>query len=1005
MKQYIITLCLCLAAVCAHAQVRVSGTVSDPAGEPLIGASVVAGKGNAVTTDIDGRYTISVDAKASITFSYVGYEAQTVKVDGRQIIDVVLSENKSVLDEVVVVGYGVVKKSDLTSSISTVKGDKITEVTTGNPMDALQGKVNGVQISSGGGPGTAPKVIIRGITTVNGSSPLYVVDGIPIGTDINFLNTGDIESMEVLKDASSSAIYGTRGSNGVILVTTKKGSEGKAKFSFAASVGFQTLKKPSIAGAAEYEQAYKARYTNEGRTAMWNSPKSGYTDGEGTDWWDEVVNKTALIQNYQLSVSGGTNKYVYNLSVGYFRNNSQFDYGYWDKLNIRLNTEYKFNKYVAAGLDLAPRTESWDDTPGDFGSLYAMDPTTPVFKPQEQWEQNPLNNYQRSYNNTVYNPAARIARANGHSREYGIFMTPYLQITPLEGLVFRTQFGFNGRFRNTDDFSPKYSLDPLEQNVTNTASRRMSQATDWNWTNTLNYNKTFAQVHNLTAMVGFTAERFADYWVYGSRDAVPSNNPNLHEVHAGTLNQNSDGNTSYNSLVSYLGRAMYNYDGRYYITASVRVDGSSKFAKGNKYATFPSVSAAWRISNEAFMRDQHVVNNLKLRLGWGRVGNQNIDSSAYLTLLDTRDVVIGGVRIPGTSISSVGNNKLKWETVEDYDIGIDASFLDSRLDFTFDFYRKQSHDMLYQKENILALGYPNWNGAVTMNIGKMQATGWELSVNWNDRVGDFAYSAGVNLSGVRNKAVKLSGDGPVLSSDFHMDKIIRNEDGGEVSRFYGYVADGLFQNWTEVYAHTDEHGNLIQPNAQPGDIRFLDLNNNGEIDDGDKTYIGRGYPKLMLGFNIALNWRNWDFSTNFYGTFGNDIYNTSRERYSGASGENFIGGVLGEAWHGEGTSNDIPRLTYTDLNQNYNRVSSFYVEDGSYLRCKMMQLGYTLPAKLMKGTSLRFYVSAQNLFTITKYSGMDPERPQNDGGAIATGIDWNSYPNPRTFLLGVDFKF
>ena len=338
MKQLLFTLCLCLAAVCAHAQIHVSGTVTDSQGEPLIGASVVAGKSNAVTTDLDGRYSINVDAKGTLTFSYIGFEAQSVSVDGRHTIDVVLNETSAALDEVVVVGYGVVKKSDLTSSISTVKGDQITEVTTGNPMDALQGKVNGVQISSGGGPGTAPKVIIRGITTVNGSSPLYVVDGIPIGTDINFLNTGDIESMEVLKDASSSAIYGTRGSNGVILVTTKKGAEGKTRFNFAASVGFQTLKKPDIAGAGEYEQAFKARYTNDGRVAMWNSPVSGYTDGEGTDWWDTVINKTALIQNYQLSVSGGTKNYVYNLSVGYFRNESQFDYGYWDKLNIRLNT-------------------------------------------------------------------------------------------------------------------------------------------------------------------------------------------------------------------------------------------------------------------------------------------------------------------------------------------------------------------------------------------------------------------------------------------------------------------------------------------------------------------------------------------------------------------------------------------------------------------------------------------------------------------------------------------
>lgn len=1002
MKRYITAFLAGMAALAVFAQTKVTGTVSDPAGEPLIGVSVTsAGKG--VTTDIDGVYTIVADGE--ITFSYVGFLPRTLKVGERSRIDVTLHENSEALNELVVVGYGVVRKSDLTSSISSVKGDKITEVTTGNPMDALQGKVNGVQISSGGGPGTAPKVIIRGITTVNGSSPLYVVDGIPIGTDINFLNTGDIESMEVLKDASASAIYGTRGSNGVILVTTKKGAEGSTKFNFAASVGFQTLKKPSIADAADYETAFKQRYTNDGRSYLWNSPKSGYLSGEGTDWWDTVINETALVQNYQLSVSGGTQKYVYNLSVGYFRNASQYDYGFWDKLNIRLNTEYTFNRYVKAGLDLAPRTESWDDTPGLFGSILAMDPTTPVMKPQEQWVDNELSNYQRSYNNMVYNPAGSVARSNAHSREFGIFMTPYIQVTPLEGLSLRSQFGFNGRFRRSDDFAPKYSIDALEQNVYNKASRKMTQAVDWNWTNTINYLRTFGGRHNLNVMAGFTAERFADYWVFGSREAIPGNSELLHEVHAGTLNQNSDGNTSYNTLVSYLARGMYNFDDRYYLTASVRVDGSSKFAKGNKYATFPSVSGAWRISNEAFMRDQRVVSNLKLRLGWGRVGNQNIPSSAYLTLLDTMDAVIGGIRVPGTSISSVGNDKLKWETVEDFDLGIDASFFGSRLDMTFDVYRKKSHDMLYAKENILALGYPNWNGAVTMNIGKMQATGWELSFDWHDRAGEFNYSAGVNLSGVKNKAVTLSGDGPILSSDFHMDKIVRNEDGGEISRFYGYRADGIFQNWTEVYNHTDEHGNLIQPNARPGDIRFLDLNHNGTIDDGDKTYIGRGYPKLMMGLNLSLNWRNWDFSTNFYGTFGNDIYNTSRQRYSGASGENFPGDVLSRVWQGEGTSNDIPRLSANDLNQNYNRVSSFYIEDGSYFRCKMMQVGYTLPTRLMRGTSLRVYLSAQNLFTVTKYSGMDPERPQNDGDAIATGIDWDSYPNPRTFLIGVDFKF
>ena len=1009
MKRQILSLILmALLPLCAIAQINVKGTVTGASdGEPLIGC-VVSVKGTAINalTDIDGNYVLSnVDANATLAFNYVGYKAQEVAVNSRTTIDVVMQENTNQLDEVVVVGYGVVKKSDLTSSISTVTGDQITEVTTGNPMDALQGKISGVQISSGGGPGTAPKVIIRGVTTVNGSTPLYVVDGVPIGTDINFLNTGDIESMEVLKDASASAIYGTRGSNGVILITTKKGAKGKAKISFNASVGIQTLAKPAIAGAGEYEQAFKTRYTNDGRTPLWNSPKSGYVDGEGTDWWDTVVNKAALIQNYQLGVSGGSDNFVYNLSVGYFRNNSQFDYGYWDKLNVRVNTEYTFNKYVKAGVDLAPRTESWDNSPGDFGSIMAMDPTTPVFKPEEEWEQNPYNNYQRSYNNSTWNPAASIARSNGHTREFATLLNSYLQITPIDGLVLRTQFGLNARFRRSDGFSPDFYMDQQEQQTYSNVNRTMNQWIDWNWTNTINYTKTFARKHNLNAMVGFTAERFADYWVYAGRDAVPNNSEPLHEVHAGTQNQSADGNTSYSTLVSYLARAMYNYDNRYYLTASVRVDGSSKFAKGNKYATFPAVSGAWRISEEAFMKDQDIVNNLKLRLGWGRVGNQNIDSSAYLTLLDSKDAVIGGVRVPGTSISTVGNNLLKWETVEDYDAGIDVTMLDSRLDATFDIYKKKSHDMLYKKQNILALGYPNWNSEVTMNIGEMEAWGWELSLNWRDRVGEFGYNVGVNLAHVKSKAVKLSGDGPVYSSNFNMDQIIRNEDGGEISRFYGYVADGIFQNWTEVYSHTDEHGNLVQPNAQPGDIRFLDLNNNGTIDDGDKKYIGNAYPKITLGANIGLNWREWDFSANFYASLGNDIFNTTKRRYSGAGGDNVLIGTVDAAWHGEGTSNDIPRLSINDTNQNYNRVSSFYIEDGSYLRCKMMQIGYTLPKHILRNMSLRLFVSAQNLFTITKYSGMDPERPLNDGGSISTGIDWTSYPNPRTFLFGIDFKF
>jgi TonB-linked SusC/RagA family outer membrane protein len=990
--------------------ISVKGNVKSGAdGEPLIGVTIqVKGTTSGTITDFNGDYSLTnLNAQSILIFSSIGFETKEVLVGNQQTINVVLEDALKMLDELVVIGYGAVKRSDLTSSISTIKGDEITKVTTGNAMQALQGKVNGVQVTNGGGPGTTPKVLIRGVTTVNGSDPLYVVDGMPVGTNINFLNSNDIESMEVLKDASATAIYGTRGSNGVILITTKKGSAGKTTFNFATSVGFQTIDDPDMAKASEYEQVFKARYTNDGRTPVWNS-KNNITDAEGTDWWKEVINRTALVQNYSLGISGGSDKLVYNLSLGYFKNNSQYDVGYWDKINIRMNTEYTFNDYVKMGFDIAPHIESWDDTPNLFSSAMRMDPTTPVFKPEENWVDNKYNNYSRSHNNQEWNPAGSLARQNSGSREYGVIVNPYLQITPLKGLILRSQFGANAHIRRSDSFTPQFEIDQLERSVYSNVSRNMTEWLDWNWTNTVNYMHTFNQKHNLNLMGGFTAERFSEFWVRGSREDTPNNSGNLQEVSAGTINQRASGNTSYNTLLSYIGRVMYNFDGRYYLTASLRTDGSSKFPSGNKYAVFPSVSGAWRVTGEKFMENQNVFDNLKIRAGWGRVGNQNISNSAYLTLLSTSDAVFGTEqnRVTGTTISSVGNNKLKWETVEDYNFGLDMSFLNSRLGVVLDFYQKESHDMLYRKQNIFAIGYPDWNSQVTMNIGSMKATGWELGIDWNDKLSkDFSYNIGVNLSGVKNKAIKLSGDGPITTGGFNSDQIIRNEDGAEIGRFYGYVADGIFQNQFEINSHTNEYGKFIQPNAQPGDIRFKDLNNDGVLDNKDKTFIGNAYPDLMVGLNLGFTYKNFDFTTNFYGTFGNDIFNTTKGLYSGTNGSNVYAGTINKVWRGEGTSNDIPRLSVNDNNLNYTRVSSFYVEDGSYFRCRSLQLGYTLPKSLVNGSSLRVSFSAQNLFTITGYSGMDPERPQLGSSVIETGIDWIAYPNPRTFLFGIDLKF
>lgn len=1015
MKKYILTLCLALIGLSAMAQnIAVRGQVTSKAdGEPLIGATVrVQGTNQGTATDIDGNYTLNnVDPKATLIFNYVGFAELTIPVKGQSVINAELSETASSLDELVVVGYGVAKKSDLTSSISTIKGSEINEIVTGNAMDALQGRVPGVQVASGGGPGTTPKVMVRGVTTVGDGSPLYVVDGVPLNSNnINFINNNDIESMEVLKDASASAIYGTRASNGVIIITTKKGKAGKTSVDFSASVGWQHIDKPSIAGANEYEKVFNKRYENDGRVAPWNSPYVDYADVDGTDWWDEVVNSAALVQNYSLSVRGGNEKYVYGLSVGYFKNNSQFDYGYWEKLNVRLNTEYNFTSWLKAGIDLAPNMEKWENTPNLFSAARSMDPTTPVFRPEDEWDpSNPMNNYERSYNNQEWNPAASLARMDNKTTKMALLMNPYIQIQPIRQLTLRTQFGVNAWYQRNDYYNYAFHIDALEQNTKNSTGRNYSDQLNWTWNNTATYIDTFAEKHNLTAMVGFTAERYANWWANASRQDIPGMSDLLHEVSAGTGDQFASGSASYQTLASALGRIMYNYDSRYYLTASMRYDGSSKFPKGNKWASFPSVSVAWRLSEEAFMESTRSwLDNAKVRFGWGKVGNQNIDPGLFMSTLNNGVNYVFGTtptRYPSTIMAQLGNPNLKWETVEDIDFGLDLTLLQNRLNVTFDLYQKTSHDMLYARQSQLIMGLPTWMGALTQNIGEMRARGWELSLGWRDKAGEFGYDLGLQLSSVRNKAIRFSGDGPVWTGDGMPESIIRNEDGGLISRFYGYQADGLFQNWEEVYAHTNEHGKLIQPDAQPGDIRFLDLNHDGQLNDSDKKYIGNPYPDLMLGFNIGLNWRGWDFAANFYGTFGNDIFNLQRSRYSGVSGQNVYAGTLAKAWNGEGSTNDIPRLSYNDLNQNYTRVSSFFVEDGSYMRCKLMTLGYTLPASIMGDINLRVYFSAQNLFTITGYSGMDPERPFYDGGAIETGIDRSNYPTPKTFLFGVDLKF
>ena len=693
---------------------------------------------------------------------------------------------------------------------------------------------------------------------------------------------------------------------------------------------------------------------------------------------------------------------------------SQYKVGQWQKLSARFSTEYNFNKIVKAGVDFTPRYEQWDDTPNLkdgspnlMSAIMAMDPTTPVMRPESEWTSNPYSNYERSHNNQEYNPVATVARLDSGGSEYGLLATPYVSLTPIKGLTIKSAFGLNARFRRTDSFNVNFFIDNLEQNQNNNATRKMENWVDWNWTNTVNYMTTINKKHNINLMGGYTMERFQDYWAQAYSENIPNNDESLRYPSSGTKNPAATGTDSFTSLVSYLGRVMYNYAEKYYLTASIRVDGSSKFSKDNKWATFPSVSGAYRLTGEEFMKNQKVFDDIKIRAGWGKVGNQNIDNSAYLSSIGTTTYVFGGTpnRIIGSTVSGIGNTNLKWETVEDWNVGLDLALLQSRLKITADYFEKTSHDMLMKKDNLLILGYPMWNGQMWENVGKMKASGWELGINWNDQIQDFTYGVGLNLSQVKNKAVKLNGD-YIWTGGFSGDYIVRNAEGESLSQFWGYKTAGIFQNETEVKSYTNEHGESLQPNAKPGDLRFVDLNNDGVIDSNDKTHIGNPFPDLMVGLNLNAAYKGFDLVANFYGTFGNDIFNKNIGRYAGTDGQNVYAGTYDKTWRTDNTGAEFPRLSVNDSNMNYKRVSDFFVEDGSYFRCKLLQIGYTLPKQWFNNKlNLRLSFSAQNLFTITNYSGADPEAASMGKSVTEAGIDYTGYPNPRTFLFGLNMSF
>ncbi len=1001
---------LLLINVFAFAQEKsIVGKITDGTGEGIPGVSIIIAKTTTGTiTNIDGEYALNASIGDTLNISFIGYKSQSVIINSSTLrYDLMMVEENISLNEVVAIGYGKARKKDLTSAISSVEGDAVKTMSVGNPVQSLQGKAPGIQVVAGGGaPGKAPKVLVRGFTSLNlDTDPLYVVDGVPMGTNLNFLNANEIERMDVLKDASASAIYGSRASNGVILITTKKGKDGKTSFSADLSYGLQVFKKPyDVADAKEYAQIMNQSLNNSGLSDRFDDPSAL---GKGTDWWGEGVNKLSPQTNFSFQASGGSEKYKYAVSLSYFDQESFYNSGEWERFTSRISLDWNFSDKIKAGLMFNPRRERWDNTPDWYQDYLMIDPITPIYRPKdEQVGLNEYSIYQRSYYTYVWNPIARDARNFGDGGYYAAASNIYVTYEPIKNLEIKSQISGDFKFNHNDDFIPDFVIDGAhEWNAVNSVTREYQFDKYWNWTNTATYTLK-KNNHSLSSMVGATFEKWNYSNIKGTKENIPSNNELLRELEAATVNDKiSKGNEWGNALESFLGRVSYNYLGRYYITGTYRIDGSSKFMGDNKWASFPSASVAWRISDESFMSDLTFLDDMKIRFGWGRLGNQSLDNGLFLSKLSTGYYVMGedASVVNTTSPSTVANEELKWETVEDINIGTDFTLLNNKFTGSVEYFRKKTIDMLFKLPYPYYSGYPDY-GQVMSNIGSMKSSGWEIALTYRDHVGEFNFDVTLTAMTGQVEMSKLSNRAPVVYGD---NEKTRTVVGQEPAYYYGYKTDGLFQNQFEVNSHSNDQGTLLQPFAQPGDIRFVDVNGDGELTGDDRTKIGSPWPDFTTGLNISLSYKEFDFLANLYASVGNDLVNDIKDDlYSTTASEsNVKSGLLNKAWHGEGTGNSIPRVSHIDNNQNYTRFSDFYVEDGSFLRLKNIQLGYTLPQNISDKAGLsrcRVYVSGQNLLTFTKYGGVEPEV---GGKTLNSGFGSWTYPVLPTYLIGLNINF
>ncbi len=972
-KQFkLLSLLVCLLSGSAFAQNQVSGRITDPSdGSGMIGATVIEkGTNNGTSTDLEGNFVLNVASlNATLVVNYTGYTSQEVPLNGRSNVNISINVSDALLDEVVVVGYGVQLKSDVTGAVGTVKAKDIERIPTASVEQALQGKIAGVYVSPASGePGRGAIIRIRGTGTLNNASPLYVVDGMLLD-DASFVNPQDVASIEVLKDASATAIYGNRGANGVIIITTKRGTtDRKAVFSLSSYYGSQQIaKKLPLANASQFAEMYNEL---QGNTNTFPDPSAL---GAGTDWQDEIF-RDAPIGNIQLSVNGLWKKLNYNLAGNFFSQDGILKNTAFERYTGRFNGEYPVLKSLKVGTNLAYSNETRSGVGGGvLSGAYRM---PPVYAARDS-----TGNFTNPtfFGQSIGNPAADLFyKSDQTNRVNRLVGTVYADWTFLKNFKFRVNYGFDRRNENFQYYEPIFMVSSSQLNNLERTTQDTSKIRNWLWENTLSYDKAWENVR-VNALVGQSSQEFT----FNRRNTINQ-----------VLQPNGDITREW-AMNSYLSRVNATFFDRYLLTASLRADGSSRFAKANRWGYFPSVAAGWNISQEPFMRDQQIFDRLKLRASWGITGNDRIQEYPSLgQILDELYSAFNDTVQGGATLVNYANAGIRWETTEQVDVGLEFSLFQGRFTTEIDWYRRFTYDIL---SDLPIPAYVGSGSNPFVNAAQVENTGWDFTLQWRETKGRVTYNIGAILSPVQNKVLAINEgkseifDAGTAQGDFATRTVV----GQPIGAFYGYQVAGVFQNSDEIAA-SPKFGS-----EKPGDFRFADLNGDGVLDAMDRTYLGSPIPTLTYGFTAGMEAYGFDFAADFFGVKGNKVVNAKAvARFDTPNWETLW---YENRWTGEGTSNSVPRVT--NGGHNY-RMSDFLVEDGAFFRLRSIVLGYSLPKTLLNRVRMnraRLYASGTNLWTRQAYSGFTPEFP-NDS-AFRAGIDYLNYPMAKTILFGLDVTF